>query len=445
MIQLNPDQVVEDFRRKTRRSHELYIRAKKLMPLGVSASIRHMEPYPLYFTEGRGAMVYDADGNEYIDLCCAYGALFIGHSNEVLVEAIKRRISEGVLFGGEWEDSYEVSRILASTWNLDMVRFSSTGLEAVLHSLRISRAYTAREKVIKFQGCYHGGVDQLLVSVSPPSGMLGSRRTPLAVRESPGIPSDLQRNTLVALYNDLNSVEEILRRHENQVAAIIVEPVALNMGVVPPKKGFLEGLRKLSDEYGVVLIFDEIKTAGRIAKGGAAEKFGVKPDIAIVGKAIGGGLPFSAIIGREEIMKVIEQRRVAHSGTFSGNPLSLTAARVVMEKILTQDAYSHVYRLSEEISNALSDILSDGGIKGVVQHIGPSGHFYPGVENAVENYRNACLQDSVKWRTYWTYMAVKGVLIEPSTPLDCWTVPIPMESSSYIIEQLKELPQLLKD
>jgi glutamate-1-semialdehyde 2,1-aminomutase len=445
MAQLNPDQVIEEFKRRTRRSYELYMKAKKLMPLGVSASIKYMEPYPLYFTKGRGAIVYDVDGNEYIDLCCAYGALFIGHSNEMLVEAIKKRVSEGALFGGEWEDSYEVSKLLTSAWNLDMVRFSSTGLEAVLHSLRIARAYTAREKVIKFQGCYHGGVDQLLVSVSPPVGMLGSRKMPLAVRESLGIPSDLQKNTLVALYNDLNSVEEILRKHENEVAAIILEPVALNMGVVPPKKGFLEGLRKLSDEYGVVLIFDEIKTAGRIAKGGATEKFGVKPDIAVVGKAIGGGLPFSAIIGREEIMRVIEQRRVAHSGTFSGNPLSLTAAKVVMEKILTQDAYSHVYKLSEEISNALSDILGDSGVKGVVQHIGPSGHFYPGVEDAVENYRGACQQDPVKWRTYWIYMAVRGVIIEPSIPLDCWTVPISLKSSDYIIEQLKGLPQLLKD
>ena len=444
MSEISFSQVLEEFKKRTEGSYKLFCEAKKLMPLGVSASIKYMEPYPLYVREGRGAYIYDVDGNRYLDLCCAYGALFIGHSNELLLDALRKRMEEGVIFGFEHSESHEVARILSSAWKLDMVRFSSTGLEAVLHSLRIARAYTGRRKIVKFQGCYHGGVDELLASISPPKGMLGSRKMPLKVMESPGITPELQANTLIAQYNDLNSVEELLRRNENEVAAIIVEPVALNMGVVPPERGFLEGLRRLSDEYDVALIFDEIKTAGRIARGGATERFGVKPDIALVGKAVGGGLPFSAIVGKEEVMKVIERKRVAHSGTFSGNPLSLTAVRIVMEKILTDDVYSHVFRISEEISSALSDLLRDHGIGGVVQHFGPSGHFYPDVEGEVRNYRDASRQNTAKWRMYWIYMALMGVIIEPQLPLDCWTVPIKLENADYIVERLKGLPQLLK-
>jgi len=317
-----------------------------------------------------------------------------------------------------------------------MVRFQCSGTAATLWAVRIAKAYTGKEKIIKFEGCYHGTSDSLFVSYYPPL----APTKPMRIPHSLGMPEGTWKKTLVARFNDLNSVEEALQEGEGDVACIILEPVALNMGVIPPEKGFLEGLRKLADEYGALLIFDEVKTGAKLAYGGATEYFNVMPDMVTVGKAIGGGFPISAVIGKREIMEFIGPGKVVHAGTFNANHICITAAKVVLKEILTPDVYEPARSLSEKLAKGYEQILDDSGIEAKVINVGVNGHIYPGVSE-VKNYKDYLNQDSEMWWSWAYAMMNRGIIFEVLTADDQWTMSIQhtKEDVERTLETFKEV------
>jgi len=426
------------FMKRTTKSLEIFEKASKSIPMGVNSNIRaRLSPYPIYVDRALGNRLWDADGNEYLDYQLGFGVLMTGHNHPNLVKAVKERLDKGgITYGAEPIDCYEVAEEITRRFKLDMVRFQCTGTEATLWAVRIARAYTGREKVIKFEGCYHGTNDYLFVSYYPPL----APRKPMRVPHCLGMPEGAWKKTLVARFNDLNSVEEILRKDGDDIACIIVEPVAMNMGVIPPEKGFLEGLRKLSNEYGALLIFDEIKTGAKLAYGGATEYFNVTPDMVTLGKAIGGGFPISAVVGKREIMELIGPGKVAHAGTFNANHICITAAKVTLKEILTPDVYPSARSLSEELAKGYEEILEDAGIEAKVSNVGVNGHIYPGISE-VKDYRDYLKQDSEMWWSWAYAMMNRGIIFEVLTADDQWTISVQhtKEDIERTLETFKEV------
>jgi Glutamate-1-semialdehyde aminotransferase len=345
------ENVKKEYVNKTRRSQELYDELKKYTPYGVHSNWRIWDPYPVFMSRARGSRIWDVDGNEYVDFCMAFGALAVGHSHPVLISEVSSFIANGTIYGFETEYSVKLAKVLLDRFGMDMVRFSNTGGEATELAVRLARAYTGRKYILKFEGHYHGSRDTLMVGLKPIPARAGHPKEPRSVPASMGLPEDIYKTVLVAQWNDEESVERVFSKYGDEIAGIILEPIAMNMGFIPPKKGFLDFLRKITNEYGSVLIFDEVKTSGKFY-GGAEEYFGVKPDIKIVSKAIGGGFPFSAVLGKKDIMELIGPNKVAHGGTFNSNLLSVYAAYITLTKILTRDAMARASNLSEEIAKA---------------------------------------------------------------------------------------------
>ncbi len=390
--------MLSEYVAKTVKSRVLYEEYKRFMPYGVSSNYRYMEPYPIYLMKGKGSRVWDVDGNEYVDYNLGFGVLEVGHANERIAEEISRAITEGSILGFEYYEAGKLAKIISHRYNLDMVRFSSTGTEATMHSIRLARAYTKRKKVVKFEGHYHGSHDQLLVNVNPlkPGGK---------VHSSLGIPEEVTFNTLVAQWNDLSSVERATRE---DVAAVIMEPVAMNMGLIETDREFLRGVFELSRERGFLVIFDETKTGGKYYSG-ALGYFGVEPDIVVIGKSIAGGLPLSVIGGKREVMEMIGPNKVAHGGTFNANPLSVRASIVTLTELLTESAFYHMHRLSEMLQKGYLDIAEDLGVEISVVRWGPSGAIYFSPE-APKNYREFISLDFGKWFTYFYTSLSRGVI-----------------------------------
>ena len=291
-----------------------------------------------------------------------------------------------------------------------------------MHAVRLARAYTHRKKLLKFEGCYHGSHDALMVSVKPSLARTGDGRVPNVVPASRGMPDEVLQNTVIAQFNDLDSVEEAVKGDRGDLAGVILEPVPMNMGFVPPKPGFLEGLRRLCDETGALLIFDEVKTCGKFY-GGAEEEFGVAPDLKTMGKAIGGGYPLSVLGGRKEVMDAIVPGEVAHAGTFNSNPVVVTAGLVTLTKILTRERMAKTARLGEALARGYEDMIGDAKLKARVQARGPSGtlHF---TGHAVNNWRDFLTVDVGAWWTYYVAMLNRGVIPMATGPDEQWTVSV---------------------
>ncbi len=294
------------YRARTPRSAALLERARRAMPLGVASSFQTYDPYPLFMTDARGSRITDVDGNEYVDFDMAFGVLAAGHSHPAVAAAIQRRAPNGTCYTFPVEDSITLAEEIKLRFGADLVRFSNSGTEATMDAIRVARGYTGREKVVKFEGGYHGHHDDVLVSIQPPREAMGEPDAPNSVPASAGIPLSRLAETVVAPFNQPDALEAILETHRDQVAAILIEPVQFNIGVVPPLPGYLERVRELATEHGAVLIFDEVKTGVVLAYGGAYEYFGVKPDLFCLAKSIGGGVPIGAFGGRAEVMRVIE-------------------------------------------------------------------------------------------------------------------------------------------
>jgi glutamate-1-semialdehyde 2,1-aminomutase len=429
------------FGRRTRSSAATYKEARKFTPFGVHSNYRFIDPYPIYIKKADGSRIWDADGNEYIDFQMAFGALVSGHCHPALVQAIGERIRQGTIYGFEWEGTSKLARLICGRFGLAQVKFSTTGLEATMHAVRIARAYTSRKKILKFEGCYHGSHDSLLVGVKPSRDKAGSSRAPNQVPASLGIPDEVIGNTIIAPFNDLQAVSQIVEENRDQLAGMILEPIPMNMGFVPPKKGFLEGLVKVCRSNDVVLIFDEIKTCGKFYSG-AAGFFGVNPDLMVLGKAIAGGYPLSVLGGKKEIMETIIPGKVAHAGTFNSNPLSMTAGIVTLTKVLTPGGMSHASRLGDELARGYRDMVADVGLEAKVQWIGLSGtvHF---TDREVANWRDFLRCNVGRWWIYYIMMLNRGVIAMATGPDEQWTVSV-LHSKDDIARHLEVFGDVAK-
>ncbi|MGH2626248.1 MAG: glutamate-1-semialdehyde 2,1-aminomutase, partial [Anaerolineales bacterium] len=305
------------------RSRQLFAEALALLPGGVDSPVRAFRAVggqPLFIARGQGAHLFDVDGNRYVDYVLSWGPLILGHAHPRIVKVLTKAVRQGTSFGAPCEQEVELARRIQGFMpSLEMIRFVNSGTEATMSALRLARAFTGRDKIVKFEGCYHGHADMLLVKA-------GSGVATLGLPDSPGVPASIAQDTLVAVFNDLEAVERLFEAHPEQIAAVIVEPVAGNMGVIPPRDGFLEGLRDRTRRAGALLIFDEVMTGFRVHPHGAQGLYGVTPDLTTLGKVIGGGLPVGAYGGRREIMKwIAPSGPVYQAGTLSGNPLAMTA------------------------------------------------------------------------------------------------------------------------
>ena len=435
------------YRERTPKSAALFNRARQSLPLGVASSFQAYDPYPLFMTDARGSRIWDADGHEYIDFDMAFGVLAAGHSHPLLAEALQYRVANGTCYTFPVEDGIELAEEIKARFGADFVRFSNSGTESTMDAIRVARGYTGREKVIKMEGGYHGHHDDVLVSIQPPREAMGSVESPNTVPASAGIPLSRLAETIIAPYNEPEMLEGILEAHRGEIAAILVEPVQFNIGVVPPKDGYLQRLRELADEHGIVLIFDEVKTGVVLAWGGAYEHYGVQPDLFCLAKSIGGGIPIGAFGGKREVMASIETlegtpafradasgsgierstipggaTRVAHLGTFNGNPLSMTAGLVTLTRILTKDAYPRLHALADRLTAGSQAVLDEYGLPGYAINVGPKGcvMFTPG---RVTNYRDFIGLDSELWGASFFYLANRGILLPPG-PDDQWTLSV---------------------
>ena len=431
-----------DYRRRTPKSAALFERAQQSMPLGVASSFQAYDPYPLFMTDARGSRITDADGNEYIDFDMAFGVLAAGHSHPILAEALERRVANGTCYTFPVEDGIALAEEIKARFGADLVRFSNSGTEATMDAIRVARGYTGREKIVKFEGGYHGHHDDLLVSIQPPRDAMGPAEAPATVPASAGIPRSRIAETIVAPFNEPDLLAAILEAHRDQIAAIIIEPVQFNIGVVPPRPGYLERVRDLATEHGAILIFDEVKTGVVLAWGGAYEYFGVQPDLFCLAKSIGGGIPIGAFGGRREVMAVIETlegnaalgtgierttipggaTRVAHLGTFNGNPLSMTAGLVTLTRILTKDAYPPLTALADRLTAGCQAVIDEFELPGYAINVGPKGcvMFTP---ERVTNYRDFIGLDAELWAASFFYLANRGILLPPG-PDDQWTLSV---------------------
>lgn len=361
------------------KSKGLYERAVKVIPEGVNSNWLGgpaFKPFPIFMAKGKGSHIWDVDGNEYIDYLLAYGPLLFGHCYPKILEAVREQMENGTLFGAPDELGVETAELFTKMVpNAELLRFTNTGTEATMHALRIARAYTGRDKIIKFEGHYHGAHDYLLGGIDLFAG-LGNR--PYFVPYGAGIPSSVSESVVIAPWNDARSLETIVKNHYNQIAAIITEPLMFNYGCIMPKEGYLEFMRKLCDDHGIVLILDEVMTGFRLAQGGAQEYFKINGDLMTYAKVIGGGFSLAAVAGKREVMDVVGVEKTFYGGTYNANPISLAAGKAVIMEINQnrEKIYGHLYGLSKVLMNGIREILEDAGHKIVLQGPGPGFQFY---------------------------------------------------------------------
>ena len=410
------------------KSRELFERAKKVLPGGVNSPVRAFDPNPFFVEYAHGSKLHDADGKDYIDYCMAYGALLLGHAQADIIEAVKGQLSKGSLYGAPTEKEVLFGELIAkSSPCMEMMRLVNSGTEATMHAIRAARGYTKRKKIIKFEGCFHGSHDNVLVKA-------GSGATTFAAPNSLGIPEETTQNTIVLPYNSFEGIESLMQREGNDIAAVIIEPILANVGLILPKKDYLSYLRKISSDYGAVLIFDEIITGFRLALGGAQEYFGIKPDMATLGKVLGGGFPLAAFGGKREIMQNISPvGKVYQAGTFSGNPISTTAGYTVL-KLINQKK-SEIYGTLEnnccEFKKALIDLSQSHKLHTQVVNVASMYQiFFTGEQ--VTDYTCAKQSDIRMFNAYFNELLRQGVFIPPSQFETCFL------STAHSREDLKQ-------
>lgn len=389
------------------RSKQLYERARALLPGGVSSPVRAFKPYPRFIASAKGSRITDVDGQEYIDHCMAFGPLILGHAHPSVVRALREQAERGVLYGAPIEAEAEFAeKVVRNYPSIEMLRMVSSGTEATMHALRLARGYTGRKKVLKFEGCFHGAHDAVLVKA-------GSGATTHSAPNSLGVLEEVAANTLLAPYNDLGSVEKVLAANRGQVAAIIVEPVMGNIGPVLPREGFLEGLREMATANGVLLIFDEVITGFRLSMGGAQRYFGVTPDITTLGKIAGGGMPIGVFGASEEIMRAVSPLgKVYQAGTFSGNPMTL-AAGVATIRELEAVGHDSLDRKGEMLRQGLREALKDTKVPHQVAGIGSMFQLFLS-HRPVANYQDALGADAAMFDRMFLRLLDKGVYLAPS-------------------------------
>ena len=370
------------------------------------------------FKKGAGPRIWDADDNVYLDYLLGFGPLILGHSPPAVLEAVKTQLEMGVQYAMLDELQIKLAeKIHAIIPNAEMVRFSSTGGEATMHAIRIARGYTGKDKIVKFEGHYHGAHDYVLINiVGSPRSALGSEVSPYKVRAGPGIPDDTIKNTIILPWNNLELLERTVRLHEHELAAIIMEPVSMDIGVAPPNEGYLESAREIASKHGVLLIFDEVITGFRLAPGGAQEYFGVEADLACFGKALGGGFPISAITGRRDIFNSVGPGGIMHAGTYNGNPLCCAAACATLTELTANDGacYKHLNKIGTKLQNGLEKISDSSRTHTIVQGLAQCGvQIYFTSLKKITNYREFLACDGDRFTRYHRQMLKRGVLVHP--------------------------------
>jgi glutamate-1-semialdehyde 2,1-aminomutase len=402
--------------RELTKSEELFERAKKLMPGGVNSPVRAFQPYPFFTERAQGSRLFDVDGKEYIDYCLGYGPLILGHAHPKIVEAVKAQLENGSLFGTPTEQEVELAELICQLVpSAEMVRLVSTGGEATMSALRAARGYTGKKKILKFEGCYHGAHDYVLVKA-------GSGATTFGMPTSLGIPEETTRNTIVVPYNDVEKFEEAVKENKADLAAVIVEPVIGNIGLVLPKPGFLETLRELTEKYGVVLIFDEVITGFRLALGGAQEYYGVTPDLTTLGKVLGGGFPIAAFAGKEEMMRMIAPAgKVYQAGTYSGNPVSVAAALATLNFLRDSEKefYSKMEGKCEAVVSPIKSTIGERNLKVQVNSLASMFQLFF-TDTPVYDYTTVKMSDTNKFMAYQSKLLEKGIFIPPSQFETCF-------------------------
>ncbi|GAB3786776.1 glutamate-1-semialdehyde 2,1-aminomutase [Spirosoma horti] len=393
-------------------SEQLFEKAKTLIPGGVNSPVRAFRAVggsPLFIKSAKGPYLFDEDGRQYIELINSWGPMILGHAFEPVEKAVRDAIQDSFSFGAPTRKEVEMAElIVAMVPSVEKVRMVNSGTEATMAAIRVARGFTGRDKIIKFEGCYHGHGDSFLIAA-------GSGAMTMGIPDSPGVTKATAADTLTAPYNDLASVEALLDRNHNQVAAIILEPVVGNMGCVLPEPGFLQGLRDLCDKHGVVFIFDEVMTGFRLAKGGAQERFGITPDLTTMGKIIGGGMPVGAYGGRADIMNMVAPAGpVYQAGTLSGNPIAMSAGLAMLHHL---NDHPEVYTRLEEIGQTLTDGFRAGlqkaGLPYTINHIGSMFTLFM-TERSVTNFTEAKSCDIPKFGRYFHAMLERGIYLAPS-------------------------------
>ena len=407
----------------TRRSHELHMAAAEFLPGGVASSWQDAPPCPVFMDRGAGSRVWDVDGTEYVDMHAGFGTTLAGHGHPAIVAALSDRAMTGTHFAQPVPDIVPVAAELARRFGVPMWRFANSGTESTLAAIHLMRAATGRTHLIKVEGSYHGHHDIVQVSVFPDPADFGHPDRPAAVREHGAVPPEVAALVHVVPFGRLDAVRRVLLEHPGQIAGMIIEPVMMNIGVVPPPPGYLDGLLTLLHTHGALLTFDEVKTGLTIAPGGATERFGVVPDIVCLAKALGGGVPCGAIGGTADVMQVIADGVYEQVGTFNGNPLTMAAAKAMLLDVLTPAAYAHFDGLREELVARARHVLGRHHLPGYVSAYGAKGAivFSP---VRIRDYRDFCRYDARYGHGHWLYQHNGGVFLPPWGKMEQWTLSV---------------------
>ncbi|ARD39226.1 glutamate-1-semialdehyde 2,1-aminomutase [Edwardsiella ictaluri] len=394
------------------KSERLYEQAKTLIPGGVNSPVRAFTGVggtPLFIERADGAHLYDADGKAYIDYVGSWGPMILGHNHPVIRDAVIAAVGRGLSFGAPTEMEVRMAELVTSLIDsMDMVRMVNSGTEATMSAIRLARGFTGRDKLIKFEGCYHGHADHLLVKA-------GSGALTLGQPNSPGVPADFAKHTLTCSYNDLDSVRAAFARYPQEIACIIVEPVAGNMNCIPPQPGFLQGLRELCDQYGALLIIDEVMTGFRVALGGAQEYYDVTPDLTCLGKIIGGGMPVGAFGGRREVMEALAPTGpIYQAGTLSGNPVAMAAGYACLNEINQPGIYPQLAELTDNLAEGLLAAAREEEIPLVVNHVGGMFGIFFTDQPSVTCYQDVLRCDAERFKRFFHLMLEQGIYLAPS-------------------------------
>jgi glutamate-1-semialdehyde 2,1-aminomutase len=414
---------LETFERRTPKSVEAHKKNLKRLPLGVASNYRAYDPYPIFVKEGRGSHFRDLDGNDYVDHNLCFGALMAGHCHPAVMKAVEERLSLGTMFGMPHDMEWQLAEQICARFPVEMVRFGSSGTEATMHAVRLARAATGRDKIIKFEGGYHGLHDSALVSVKPHAPDYGEVHDPVSVPAGLGVPRATVANVVIATFNDMATVERRFKENPEQIAAIILEPILMNVGLCLPQPGFIQGLRQLASQNGALLIFDEVKTGAKLGWGGASEYYGVTPDMICLAKSIGGGFPLAAFGTHSSVMSLIAEHKVFHGGTYNTNPVSMAAGLATFREVLTRENYAQVEKLTRKLVDGYRKTIAKVGLQAYIAHAGANGALmlYP---QEIRNYRDWTTIDTDLWRHYWFGMVNRGVMPQPYWWDEQWTMSV---------------------
>jgi glutamate-1-semialdehyde 2,1-aminomutase len=396
---------------KIKKSKRLYKVAARLMPGGVNSpvrSFRAVEGTPVFIKKAKGAWAWDEDGNKYIDYVASWGPLILGHAHPEVVKAITNAAEKGTSYGAPCKKEVDLANLILKSFpSIDMIRMTNSGTEATMSAVRLARAYTKRDFIVKFEGCYHGHADYLLVKA-------GSGATTFGTPSSPGVPREFTEKTLLAKYNNIQSLQNLFAKHRNEIAGVLIEPVAANMGVVPPKEGFLEGIRKITKDAGSLLIFDEVITGFRLGLGGAQKTYGIMPDITCLGKIIGGGLPVGAYGGKNEIMSLVAPiGPVYQAGTLSGNPLAMSAGVATLTRIREKGTYKRLNELTGFLVEGLREILKKLDINAQINSVGSMFTLFF-TNREVVDYESALTSNTIMYAGFFKNLLSAGIMFPPS-------------------------------